>query len=213
MKNLDLFLMTGLSMNYGLYQGQRLELRMDLPYETIGELELLSLHRVKNRINSMGVHPQVRKRLIYEFVRENQDYRTKTGKKWSCITPDSLDGAVDKVNDYLIKQVKTGIATIEDTRIRELMDRKMSEQVDVQMGIIKQWFVDNYEDILYNMERKIPYIIVKRMRETLSMWALDNINPFGQSIEKLIEDTAESIGMNIKGYGSYENIWNDLKKY
>ena len=192
---------------------QRLRLIMTMEYNNPGELELFSLHRIKNRINSMKIHPKVKEKLRGELIRENSEYRANSDNNWMCITPTSLDRAVDKTIDYLVGQTSLGLATVDDTKIREALERVMSRQVEDQSNVIKKWFVDNYENILYNMNGKIPFPIVRKMREQLSQWAIQHTNPFMQPIEELIEETATSLGLNPGSYDSHEDLWEELKKY
>ena len=94
-------------MGLGQSQVQRIHLvqRLEMPFEISGDLELLSLHRIKNRINNLDVHPEVRQKLIVNLVRENQEYKQTSGNNWSCITPTSLDNAVYSTIAYLRKKL------------------------------------------------------------------------------------------------------------
>jgi len=205
-------------MNFGL--GMRLEPRQELElvqsmilYETAGDLELLSLHRIKNRMTSMNVHTTVRVKLISELFKENQEYQRVAKNKKMCITPTGLDNAVYNTRDYLIDQMNLGLATVDDRKIQEAAKNVMSKQVENQTGIIRTWFSKNYDQLIYDMEAKIPWPIIVRMRGKLSQWALGNTNPFNQPIEELIEETAVSVGLDPEDYDTPEQIWDKLKNY
>ena len=45
-------------------------------FETAGELELLSLHKIKNRIDGLDIHSEVRQKLITSLIKENNEYKT-----------------------------------------------------------------------------------------------------------------------------------------
>lgn len=202
--------------------GMRMSLRLEpklilvqtpLLYETSGDLELLSLHRIKNRLPTMQVHEAVKRKLATELIRENQEYQRAAKNKKMCITPTALDNAVYATEDFLAEQMNLGLATVDDLTRRTAFHRLMSQQLKNQEGVIRNWFSDNYDQLIYDMQAKIPWPIVVRMREKLGQWALGNTNPFNQPIEDLISETTYSVGLNPDNYDSPEEMWDALKRY
>jgi hypothetical protein len=207
----------------GMSLCQCLEPRMELlqlqclPFDTSGEIELLSLHRIRSglagRLPPMDVHPQIQRKLINELLRENKLYQEEHRCKRFCITPISLDVAVNHTQDYLKGIMNQGLATLDDESRREAFRRVMTQQVNAKTDTMKTWFYDNYDSLIYNTNSKIPYPIVIKMREQLGKWALEHTNPFHQPIGILIEDTIKGIGLNPKDYDSREEMWQVLKDY
>jgi hypothetical protein len=182
-------------------------------YETSGELELLSLHRIKNRISSLDVDPDVKDRLVSELIRENQAYRRDHNNKWSCITPIGLDNAVSGTRKFLEEHVELGFGTLDNGELQEVLRQQMYSAVDVQEKKIKEWFYRHYEEIIYDTSRRIPYPVLMQMRGQLGLWAMKNTNPFQQPIEDLVSDAARSVGLDPDKYATPENVWEALGKH
>jgi len=202
-----------MGMSMGMYQRQSLVQMLVIPCEVSGELALFSLHRIRHRIPTMKVHDKVKDKLIAELVKENSKYRKETKKNWFCITPYGLDTSVDRTEDYLVGQVNLGLATLDDPKVRQAFQNVMTRQAENQVGVIKGWFSDNYDALLYDMNGKIPFPIVRKMREKLAQWAIEKTNPFQQSLTDLIEESVVSLGLNPKSYESAEEMWKELKRY
>ncbi len=200
-----------ISLGCSLKQDIELKVEIAMPYETIGDLELLSLHRIKNRIHSLGSDSLVRKKLIGELIRVNEEYKKETGNNWMCITPSGLDEAVLGTTEYLSSQMELGISTLDDQNYKAIFKKVLGEKLDGEVNIMKNWFVKNYDNILYKVDGKIPYSVVLKMRERFSTWALNNTNPFSEPIGELIEEVALSSGINSNDYDSYKDLWKDLK--
>ena len=205
----------GLGLSLGMRQEQSLQQVIQLPFEHSGELELLSLHRIRYRIPTLQVHNSVRRKLVGELFRENAEYRRKAKNKKMCITPDGLDNSVDSTHKYLVYVMNQGIQTLppDNPRLIDHFKTAMSGQVDDQTRVIRKWFADNYDNLIYNTDSKIPYPIIMKMREKLTQWSLGETNPFDQPIEDLIEETMKSRGLNPSNYNSPEEMWAELKAY
>ncbi len=201
-----------MSLSYKIETNQVMRFRM---YESSGDLELFSLHRIRNKIKTLSIHPEVRRKLIEELIKENIRYRRNSGNNWMCITPQSLDNVVDNLRNYLQEKTNLGLVTLENTEVRKALEAVMARQADNQVGVIRSWFSDNYNNLLYDMQgtSKIPFPIVRKMREQLSQWAIQNTNPFSQPIDALIEETICSVGSNPWLYNSVEEMWEKLKGY
>ena len=161
----------------------------------------------------MNVHQKVRRKLVSELLRENAEYRKNAGNRRMCITPDSLDNSVYETKEFLKYQAELGLGTLDDLQLKEVCRGLMQEQINNQTGIIREWFHENYEDIIYDMNSRIPWPIIVRMRERLGRWALENTNPFNESIGSLIEETMGYVGLNPDNYDSHEEMWDVLKSY
>tara|TARA_Y100000310_G_C20589550_1_gene767232 strand:+ start:105 stop:710 length:606 start_codon:yes stop_codon:yes gene_type:complete len=181
-------------------------------FETAGELELLSLHKIKNRIDGLDIHSEVRQKLITSLIKENNEYKTDSGNNWNCITPNSLYYSVDNTINYLTEQLNIGISAIDDAKIKQATRKVVYNEINVQNTKIKQWFHTNYDNIIYDTRGNIPYPIVRQMREELGKWVLGNTNPFSEPIGDLIEKTARSVGIDPNHYENYEGIWKALKR-
>jgi len=142
-----------MNLSLSLKQSYKLEqkLVMKSRYVTSGDLELLSLHRIKNRIHSLDIESPLKSKLIGELIRENREYRKISKNKWNCITPISLDVAVDNTYNFLKDQVKLGVETIDDIQVKSVLNKFLFNKAKEQNGNIKKWFSNNYDKILYDM--------------------------------------------------------------
>lgn len=198
-------------MNMSMSLSNSLRMSQDF-YEHSGQLELLSLHRIKHRIGSMEVSKGARMKLIEELVRENRDYVSRTGNDWRCITPDGLDSAVYRLVGFFNEKVNLGISTVEDGELKRALEKIFNQKVEQQTSVVRNWFSDNYDKIIYDMNSKIPYSIVRAMRARFSQWAIGQTNPFNEPIESLIDEVAVSSGLDPKKYKDSQSVWNALRK-
>ncbi|MDP1728972.1 MAG: hypothetical protein Q8L27_02090 [archaeon] len=205
--------MTSLSLSLSPGQSLKQTIRLILPVSFLGELELLSLHKIKNRIHGMKVHSSTNIKLSKELIKENREYQRLNKNRRYCITPNNLDNAIDATREYLVQQMNLGLSTVEDLNLRNNFERVMQNQIQGQNKIIRTWFADNYDQILYEQECKIPFPIVRQMRAKFAQWAIGITNPFCEPIEDLMDETAKSLGINSSSYESPEELWEALKDY
>ncbi|MAG39977.1 hypothetical protein CMI41_03345 [Candidatus Pacearchaeota archaeon] len=191
------------------YQSQRQALT--LPYETVGDLELFSLHRIKNRIGTLGVHETTRNTLVTNLLKENQKYRELTTSKKYCVTFQGVDSAFDRTVDFLRKQSAMGLKTIKDQEVREELSSRITEALAEQGVKIRSWFDSNYDGLIYDQSSKIPFPVIRQMRKSFSAWASGNIGITLGAIGDLIAAAAKEEGIDPKRYGSDEELWEDLK--
>ncbi len=59
---------------------------------------------------------------------------------------------------------------------------------------IRDWFIDNHNDLLYECNDKIPWAVVKNIRSSLSFFVVGICNPFEKDINDAIIDIAEENG-------------------
>ncbi len=200
-------------MELQLSQAIGLPLNLVLSYETAGDLELLSLHRIRNRINSLTIDGQVKQVLVAELVKENQEYIESSGRNWRCITPRSLDTAVDNTRNYLTERTNLAVASIDDLAARSKIRSALEAAVSAQDKKIRTWFANNYDHLIYNTDGEIPFPIVRMMRDAFAVWALGKANPFHEPIEDVISRAATASGINPDDYDSYETVWEQLKEF
>lgn len=204
--------MTGLSLTLAPIQSLRQIQRLELPYQTVGDIELFSLHRIKNRIISLDVHPLTRGKLVRRLLGENRDYRERMHCQKLCVTFGGLEASFDDTIEYLREQVKLGLGTLDDKALREVLGARMEELVDRQQTKIRRWFRDNYDNLIYDQSSTIPFPIIIRMRRRFSAWALGNSGVSSESIYDVIEEAAKEVGINPDSYESYEGLWEDLRE-
>ena len=207
--------MAGVSLSCSCMQLPEISLRqeMALPYNPVGDLELFSLHRIKHRIGSLGVHPRTRGKLIQRLLEENRDYREKTQSRKLCVTMGGVESAFDDTIDYLMDKARLGLETVEDRFRREVSRKILEEAVNRQDRKIRNWFNENYENLSYDQNSKIPFPVVRLMRKRFSAWALGELGFSSESIFPLIDDAARDVGVNPDLYDSYETLWEDLRDY
>ena len=205
--------MMSMSLSHRIEQTQSLVLTQKMPFEQAGDFALFSLHRIKHRIPTMKIDSSVRQKLIYEFIAGNKEYRAETGNNWMCITPNYLDGAVNETHEYIEKITNEALDSLGNPNLVARLKPRFDEKVDSQSKIMKRWFVDNYDDLIYRMDKPIPYPIVMKLRSKLSLWALENINPFSQPIGEFLEDVAKDIGLNLANYSDTFELWEDIQTY
>ena len=185
-------------------------IHLSLPYSTAGELELLSLHRIRTRIGSMQVDAGVRDYLVKELADQNREYIKDTGKNWRCITPNGLDTAVSGLEEYLKESIDRGIATIDGKANQQELQTLLYPAIETQVTKVKTWFTEQYDNILYDTSGTIPYSVVMALRKKFSAWVMTKSNPFSEPIEGVIEEAARDQGLNPDDYDSYEDIWKKL---
>lgn len=175
--------------------------------ETIGDIPLLSLHRIKGMLKRqpMAVSSEVCALLQRHLVAQNQIYRADSGNDWNCLTSHNLDAAVEGVSQQLRQgnEIVRGGSTenaVAMEKVFALLEARRSET----LAVIRQWFVDHYDDLAYDMSGKIPWPIVQRLRRNLSVWVSGVANAFGADIEDAILEVAKAEGL---AEDSAEDAW------
>ncbi|MEK6856170.1 MAG: hypothetical protein AABX66_03375 [Nanoarchaeota archaeon] len=203
-----------LGLSCGLCHRQELSMGqyhyLELPQ---GELELLSLHRIKNRIGSMEVHPQVRSKISLGLIKRNaQDRELNQHGRYSLGIND-LDSTCDEVKDFLNEQAKNVAEAYRKftpetyARAKDILVRA----VDTQDTKIRKWFVDNYDNLIYDTNSKIPWPIVRRMRNSLEMWAVGETSFLSEPVEDLVVEVVKSCGRSPDEFEDIKKMWDFLK--
>lgn len=179
----------------------------------IGELELFSLHRIRHKIPGLDVHAGVRGKLIEELIRENQEYQQMYKNKKLCVPVLGVNNAIDVTTNFLIDYSLEALDTIKDSEVRLVVKDRMYPAIKIQEARMKTWFADNFDDLLYDTQGKIPFPVVLAMRKRFGEWAKGQDVNFHQPVIELLEEVASSVGLNTKAYNNYQDIWDDLKEY
>ena len=163
--------------------------------ENGGDIPIYSLHRISGLLarKPIGISRDVSRFLKRAIVEANKEYKTQSGNDWNCLTSLNLTSAIESVeaqiaeiNDIAIKSLPHELA--DHAKILEAFFAKKRSECVVQ---IRDWFVKNHDDLLYNMDGKVPWAIVQRLRAKLGMWIMGIDNPFEQNIEEMILEVAK----------------------
>ncbi len=205
-----------LSLSCSLAQRQSLGLThsLTLPFETVGDLELLSLHRIKNRIDTLEVHPSTRRSLAVALIRENLDYRVQNNHNRYCVTLNHVDSAVDSTAEFLNQESEKGLATLkEEPQLYSRVSDYMKGLTQKQVSKMKGWFSDNYDVLQYDTQSSIPYPLVLKMRQSLNDWARGEQSAMSQGIGDALEDLLKEKGLDPSSYKSDVEMWEALKQF
>ena len=202
-----------MGLGFSLGQGPTLKQALSLPIDTAGEIELLSLHRIKDRLNTLDVSKGMQKMFVNYLIKENHDYRTEMKNHRYCITPDGLDNVVDKIKDDVSAGIKNAYSTVEDKMLKNAYVSVLEKELEKNIDTIKAWVYNNYDNIIYDTKGKIPYPVIMHMREKFRQWAFEKINPFGMDAGMLLEEVAEEQGIDPGDFDNYDGLWRHLRKY
>ncbi|MFH1170017.1 MAG: hypothetical protein V1704_00380 [Candidatus Vogelbacteria bacterium] len=166
--------------------------------ETSGDIPLYSLHRIANLLRKRPIRLAVPfvSILNRSLIAANAVYRQESGNKWNCLTSHNLVDAIEHVDTKLAE-----IMTVEklgrpeyiesDDEFREIIDEERKKYVKK----IQKWFEENYDDLLYIMDGKIPWAIIRRLQQNLATWIAGVINPFSEDIGEMVLMVAKSEGV------------------
>lgn len=178
--------------------------------DTIGDLPLYSLHRISNlmRKRPISASPQVNHILKRSLILANKQYREESGNAWNCLTSNNLAMAIEDVDRQVgqITSVCNDVPVDQATRAA-VMKRIFERERAKQILAIKNWFHENYDNLLYNTGGHIPWAIVQNLRCKLSMWIAGESNPFSEDIEEVILAVAKE--HNVR-FDSAESTWKAL---
>jgi len=178
--------------------------------ETSGDIPLYSMHRISRRLQQKP--PEIPDSLIrilsQSLIAANAVYRQNTGNNWNCLTSNNLVGAIGHVDRKL-----AGVMTVTrmrrpedletDQELKELLDKQRQEY----LGLIKGWFKENYDELLYITNGKIPWAIIRRLERGLASWISGVINPFSEDIDQMVLMVAKEEGVIAE---SPEEAWQSL---
>ncbi|MBI4980938.1 hypothetical protein HZC30_05280 [Candidatus Woesearchaeota archaeon] len=196
-------------------QEQHLEMRAEqsnLPYQALKDLELFSINRIRDRLATLEIGPEVRWRITECLAEENRkQWPSKNHRRASC-TPYTLDHCVEKLREYLEWQVSAAIESLppEAPELAALQD-KLQRGVTANIATIKNYLSQHYTLILCNTRGVIPAPVVRKMKEKVQRWAKGNREVLSEPLEPLIKEIADGLGLYTMGYSS-RRIWDELMK-
>ena len=168
--------------------------------ETWGDIPVYSLHKIKNLLHKIGIKisPDLQKILIETLIRANQIYREQSGNNYNCLTSNNLVWAIEQIDQSLkdlINQIATSAGQENNLAAQALTDTLEAKRT-ATLNIVKDWFHDNYDRLLYDMSSHIPWPIIQKLRYSLMIWKTGAINPFVQGIEDMIIEVATAEGIS-----------------
>lgn len=190
-----------ISCSLGLRVTQKLKLSTTIRQvigETSGEIPLYSLHRIKNMLRKqpIQVSQEFQAILLENLVFANTVYKEESGNDWNCLTSSNLVDAIEGVDT----EIKEGIESINDIPkelavMRGKLLTKLHEKREKDVVVIEKWFENNFDSLLYDMSKNIPWAIVCRLRRDLGYWIATKVNPFGKDIEEMVLEVASESGI------------------
>lgn len=195
----------GLSMGHELVQ----RIALVLPMEYTRDLELLSLHKIKNRISSLkDIQPETRTYLTRQLISLNQKYREEGRHNRFCITPAHVEEAIGETYSFLENSAKPllnlELAVGNQTNLSKLIENSLSKQ----NSAMKMWFANNYDSLIYDVTGNIPYSVVLEMRKSFFKWAKGQLDVFSSPIGDLITSIAEQQRLDTSL--PVEDLWVEL---
>lgn len=180
--------------------------------ELSGDIPIYSLHRIKNFIekNPINISNELENMLIRNLISENNTYKTDTGNDWSCLTSNNLVDAIDDISREITNIISKGIESypLEFSNSIQFIKNKLDNKKEEDVKKIQEWFFNNYEFLLYDISKKIPYPIIKKLRSNLALWVTKKINPFNEDINDFVIDVAKDYsGIN---YSNSEDAWKSM---
>lgn len=178
---------------------QFLSLRQSMG-ETIGDIPMYSLHRIKNRLSGhrgLIISADMKKVLCECLIKANEIYKKESGNDWSCLTSHNLIYALeymDRKSRVMVNLIKRGQPREMRSQVQEVLSA-LQEHRESDIQKIKQWFVDMAEEIQYDTSGRIPWAIVRSLRKDLSFWVTTKISLFHNDIEDAILQVAEEEGI------------------
>lgn len=178
--------------------------------DTCGDIPLYSLHRISKRLTAatVGVNHELIKKVIKEIIDANLRFQERTEKKWNCLTSNDLDLAIltldqsltETINDIFGDQPKT-------------ITDKLNENRQDCLKRIRNFFYNNYDNLLYDAKGKVPWVVVRMLHRKLKVWTLGTVNPFDENLIDFFQEIATEQKIDISGLDD-EDVWsklNDLK--
>jgi hypothetical protein len=202
-------------MTLGLALGQHLAIRHHLVLresigETSGDIPLYSLHRIRALLEKqpISVSGELAILLMRALIAANREYKTESGNDWNCLTSQNLVDAIEATD----REIAGTIDRINDiprelAGIKEKIFAKLHEARKKKIRIMQEWFETHFQELLYDIDGKIPWAVVCRLRRNLGAWIANAANPFGEKIEDMILDVAREEGI---AAGNAEDAWESM---
>jgi hypothetical protein len=193
----------------------RLEQRVtqtQLLYETVGDIELYSLHRIRTQLPTLGVHERTRQFLLRRLLAENAHYREQGRHGKYCVTGEHIENATNETMEFLKNEADLGLATILEEPTRDKVKAFMESKLKEQETKIKAWFTENWDALYYNMDSKLPWPIVQQLRRKLQGWAAGNAGAWYQDIGEFTQEVGNVNGLQFNSETPPEELWDALRE-
>lgn len=178
--------------------------------ETIGDIPMYSMHKIKNRIFGLqGVSREMKDVMCRCLVEANNRYKEESENDWACLTSNNLIWALErfeKKTRIMINMIRKGQPKEMRTLVAEVIFEAHEKRAH-DVAIFKNWFTDNAEELQYNMRDSIPWFVIKSLRESLSFWIATKINSFGEEIEGAILKIASKNNVSAE---NAEDAWKKM---
>lgn len=200
--------MTTMGMGMCLRQAPILTLMVSQMFgESSGDIPVYSLHRIAKlmRRRPIAISATLKNLLERALIQANGKYREESGNKWNCLTSNNLVEAIEWV-DAEVKKITDGVDTMPGEMAKQVVAAKAVLDQERQRCIkrIKDWFKENFESLLYDMNGKVPWAIILRLRKNLGIWIAGVSNPFSQDISDMVLETARENGIRVD---TAEDAW------
>lgn len=199
-----------LSQSLELSQSLKLELTLFLG-ETIGDIPVYSLHRIKNLLTKMPMSVSGEMKIILQrqLTEAKKTYKEESGNDWNCLTSHNLIQAIDGADQEAVGIIEKSLVGQPRECIEQVAELKKHflKLKDEQIAIIKKWFEENYDQLLYDMDGKIPWGVIQKLRRNLSVWIAGTGNLFYADIKDAIIDVARECGIETE---NVEDAWRKM---
>jgi len=158
----------------------RKQLKSTISY--IGELNIFSLNKIKNKISTMKVNPIIKERFIANLAKENKiskpmptiqqvidEYEILNECSSYGVSAYQLIRAIEMTNEFLRG---VGHAKFKNKKIDNLEERckNLEKNIDSQNKIIKKWFGVNYYILINDDNKAIPDTLITSLKKDFLNW-------------------------------------------
>ena len=158
------------------------------------------MHKIKRKLASIGINvgSDFKALLIRNLIAANAKYKKQSGNNWNCLTSNNLIEALENVEKDSRKVIQVALNAPGQSQqhamlgLVKIFEKKLTKSIQT----INQWFDDNYNDLLYDMNGNIPWPIIQQLHNNLAVWISTNSNPFTQSISEMIVEVANDQGID-----------------
>ncbi len=166
--------------------------------ESSGDIPLYSLHRIRFllRKRPISVSLHITKLFLDSVIHANVQYKKETKKNWNCLTGNYFVFAIKHLDQLLEDMINSSADAANASDLQARVVATLHEQRAENIKVIKQWFSENHDELLYIMGKKIPWAVVQHLRASLNLWVLGRGNPFEEAVEDMVLDVARSQGIN-----------------
>ncbi|PJA87206.1 MAG: hypothetical protein CO141_00720 [Candidatus Moranbacteria bacterium CG_4_9_14_3_um_filter_42_9] len=177
--------------------------------EAFGDIPVYSLHRIKNLLQKcpIGISKELNEMLIRNILRANQEYKTDSENDWNCLISNNLVDVFERMDED-VSDVIQGVMNCpqELQGAMEAIRTRFQKEWDQNFGMIKQWFLVHYDELLYVTDKKIPWPIIQRLRSGLGLWIAKQGNIFEMDINQAVIEVAKETGAG-ESFQNFEEAW------